>query len=104
MHVLVTDGNERAALAVTRALGRQQLKVAVGAENEDSLAAASKYCGQSFSYPSPYADERGFVARLLDVVRGLKISMVFPISEIAMSLVLRHRREFEAHTILPIPT
>jgi predicted ATP-grasp superfamily ATP-dependent carboligase len=104
MSVLITDGNERAALAVTRALGRQRLKVAVGAENEDSLAAASKYCWRSFSYPSPYADERGFVSRLLEVVKSLKISTVFPISEIAMSLVVRHRREFEAHTILPIPT
>ncbi|HEY3303676.1 MAG TPA: ATP-grasp domain-containing protein [Candidatus Binatia bacterium] len=104
MSVLITDGNERAALAVTRALGRQRLKVAVGAENEDSLAAASKYCWRSFSYPSPYADERQFVSRLLEVVKSLKISTVFPISEIAMSLVVRHRREFEAHTILPIPT
>jgi predicted ATP-grasp superfamily ATP-dependent carboligase len=104
MSVLITDGNERAALALTRALGRQRLKVAVGAENEDSLAAASKYCWRSFSYPSPYADERGFVSRLLEVVKDLKISMVFPTSEIAMALMVRHRQKFEAHTILPIPT
>ena len=104
MNVLVTDGNERAALAVTRALGRQGLQVAVGAENEASLAAASKYCWQSFSYPSPYADEGAFIARLLDVVKALKIGMVFPISEIAMALAVRHRREFEADAILPIPS
>ena len=38
--VLVTDGDERAALAVTRALGQHHVEVIVGSETERSLAAA----------------------------------------------------------------
>jgi predicted ATP-grasp superfamily ATP-dependent carboligase len=104
MRVLITDGNERSALAVTRALGRQSLQVVIGAETEHSLAAASKYCWQSFSYPSPYADTRSAAAKILDVVKHLRVGMVFPMSDITMSLVGQHRQEFEGHTILPMPS
>ena len=51
--VLITDGNERAALAVTRALGGEQVEVIVGAESQRSLAGSSRYCRQSIAYPSP---------------------------------------------------
>lgn len=104
MRILVTDGNERSALAVTRALGRRGLEVAVGAENKSSLAAASKYCRHSFAYPSPYADEDAFVGRILDIVKRLDIETIFPVSDITMSLVVQHRSEFERHTKLAIPT
>lgn len=103
MRVLITDGSQRSALAVTRALGCQDIQVAVGAENKHNLTAASKYCWQSFVYPSPYTNARGFIAKILDVVKDLHIAMVFPISDIAMSLIGQHRQEFEEHIILPIP-
>lgn len=103
MRVLLTDGNERSALAITRTLGQQYLQVVVGAEKKHSLASASKYCWQSFSYPSPYTDARGFVTQILDVVKRLQVTTVFPTSDIAMSLIGQHRQEFEEHTILPIP-
>jgi len=38
--VLVTDGQERAALAVTRSLGQAGIPVVVGAETLKSLAGA----------------------------------------------------------------
>lgn len=103
MRVLVTDGNERSALAITRALGQRDIEVIVGAETERSLAAASKYCWRSFSYPSPYGDARGFVAQMVEVVKRLKVTTVVPTSDIAMSLIGQYRHEFEKHTNLPIP-
>ena len=69
VRVLVTDGNERAALAVTRALGREGVEVIVGAESERSLAGASRFCRQCIVYPSPYQRPEQFVASLLDVVQ-----------------------------------
>jgi predicted ATP-grasp superfamily ATP-dependent carboligase len=104
MNVLVTDGNERSALAATRALGLRGLKVAVAAENENSLAAASKFCRGSFAYPSPYADEEAFVDWILDIVRRLEINTIFPVSDVTMSLVVKHRAELQRHTKLAIPT
>ncbi len=104
MNVLVTDGNERSALAVTRALGRQGLQVVIGAEHEHSLASASKYCWRSFSYPSPYTDMQGFLWKILDTIKQLQIDMVFPISDTTMLLIGQHQQEFEAYSLLPIPS
>jgi len=69
MKVLVTDGNERTALAITRALGREQVEVIVGAQSFRSLAGASRYCRQRFVYPPPYREPEQFVSRLSAAAR-----------------------------------
>jgi predicted ATP-grasp superfamily ATP-dependent carboligase len=101
--VLVTDGDERAALAVTRALGARGIEVMVGAEQKKSLAAASKYCAKSFAYPSPYRDPRGFLDCLLGAVTSRKVDALFPISDIAMHVIGPRKGDFERHTHMPIP-
>lgn len=103
MRVLVTDGNERSVLAITRALGQQSIEVVVGAETERSLAAASKYCWLAFSYPSLFEDSVGFVASILDAVRRFRVTAVFPASDGAMSLIAQQREKFADHAKLPIP-
>ncbi len=103
MRVLITDGNERAALAVTRALGRENVEVIVGAESERSLAGSSRYCWKSFVYPSPYQDPYGFVTRLLEMLRKDDVDAVFPISDIAMHVIGPERAQFERHTRIPAP-
>src|SRR5215472_7787869 len=103
MRVLITDGNERSALAVTRALGSQQLEVVVGAETRSSLAAASKYCSRSFVYPSPYSDPDGFVEKLLEIMEQERIAVVFPISDIAMQLIGKEKSRFERNAVVPAP-
>lgn len=101
--VLVTDGDERAALAVTRALGGQGIGVIVGAEVKRSLAAASRYCTTSFAYPSPYRQPDEFVDCLLGVIQKQKVDAVFPVSDIAMHVIGPRKTEFERHTSLPVP-
>lgn len=103
MSVLVTDGNERAALAVTRALGLQKIKVVIGAETERSLAGQSRYSAASFQYPSPYEDPERFVNTLLGMVVREKFDMLVPISDLAMQLIAERRDEFDQHTIIPAP-
>lgn len=103
MRVLITDGNERSALAVTRALGIQQLEVIVGAETRLSLAAVSKYCSRSFVYPSPYSDPDSFVEKLLEIVEREQITIVFPISDIAMQLIGTEKSRFERYAVVPAP-
>jgi predicted ATP-grasp superfamily ATP-dependent carboligase len=101
--VLVTDGDERAALAVTRALGRQGIRVLVGAESQCSLAGTSRYCAESFAYPSPYRQPDGFLDCIRGAVTAQEIDAVFPISDIAMHVIGPRKSEFERHTRLPIP-
>ncbi len=101
--VLVTDGNERAALAVTRALGREAIEVIVGAEARPSLAGASRYCSESFAYPSPYQDPQGFVDTLLDVVQKQRVDALFPVSDIAMHVLGPEKTRFSEFTRIPAP-
>ncbi len=103
MRVLVTDGNERAALAVTRALGREAVEVIVGAEAKRSLAGASRYCRESFSYPSPYQDPQGFVNALVDVVHKQRVDALFPVSDIAMHVIGPEKTRFAGYTHIPTP-
>lgn len=103
VRVLITDGNERAALAVTRALGREQVEVVVGADTQRSLAGSSRYCRKNFVYPSPHENPAGFVATILEMVRDHDIDAVFPISDIAMHLIGPERAQFERFTRLPSP-
>ena len=104
MKVLVTDGDERAALAVTRSLGRQGIEVVVGAMQIPSLAGVSCYCTESFVSPSPVTNPKGYVACLLNVVRGKNIGMIFPITDLATTLVGAARAQFEPAVKLPIPS
>jgi predicted ATP-grasp superfamily ATP-dependent carboligase len=101
--ILVTDGDERAALAVTRALGRHGLDVIVGAEPKRSLAGTSRYCTHSFVYPSPYKQPEEFSDCLHQLVMSRKVDAMFPISDIAMHVIGPRKNDFERHTRLPIP-
>ncbi len=104
MRVLVTDGNERAALAVTRALGREQVEVIVGAEAPRSLAGSSRYCRQSIIYPSPYQEPERFVTRLLEVAREHQVDALFPVSDIAMHVLGPEKSRFEPQIHIPTPS
>ena len=56
MKILITDGNNRAALAITRSLEQKDFKVYVGSSNISSISSSSKYCVNSFKYPHPQKD------------------------------------------------
>ncbi len=104
MKVLITDGNERAALAVTRALGSEQVEVIVGAESQRSLAGSSRYCRQSISYPSPYQEPERFIATLMEAVRTHRVDVVIPLSDIAMHVLGPEKAQFERYTHFPAPS
>ena len=61
MSVLVTPGNLRSSLAVTRSLGRQGIAVTIADECRSSLAGASRYCRASIRVPSPEREGEPFV-------------------------------------------
>ena len=93
--ILILDGNTRAALAATRSLGRRGVGVVVADETKRTLAGASRYCGESFTYPSPTANLRSFLAVVKNECSQRGIRVIFPMTEVSMAAVLRHREEFE---------
>ncbi|MFO0773261.1 MAG: ATP-grasp domain-containing protein [Nitrospiraceae bacterium] len=102
MNVVVTDGNERATLAVTRSLGREGYGVVVGAERQPSLAGTSRYCRAGFVYPSPAHDPEGFVTALETEARRHQAVLLIPMSDLAMSAIGAQRARLEASVTIPV--
>lgn len=102
MRVLVTDGENRAALAVTRSLGRRGHHVVVGERRGSALAQVSRYCGGRVTYPDPAIDEGRFVGALLDAVRDQRIDVLIPVADITTMLAAEHRGELEQYCQVPV--
>lgn len=103
MTVLVTDGNERSTLAVTRSLGRAGVDVVVGAERASSLAGASRYCRATIQYVSPYEDPEQFVEQLLAAIARHNVRVFIPMSDVAISAIGAQRARFDARVTIPLP-
>jgi len=102
--VIVPDGNERSALAVTRSLGRRGIPVFVGAETSSSLAGVSRYCRESFVYPDPWASPDEFRACLLERAKRWGARVVFPITDLAVEILGESEQRSGASIVLPIPS
>jgi predicted ATP-grasp superfamily ATP-dependent carboligase len=102
--VLVSPGNLRSALAVTRSLGRRGVAVTVADERLHSLAGASRYCRAARQVPSAALAGDAFVSALQREVEQDKHRVVIPTDDIALSLVTEARSRFEEHAVLPFPS
>lgn len=102
MRVLVTDGETRAALAITRSLGRRGHDVVVGDTRDRSLAKASRYCRRQLRYPSPTSDEAGFVAALADAVRQERVDVLLPVTDVTTAIVSEQRDAFVGACRVPM--
>ena len=103
MKILVTDGDNRAALAITRSLGRAGHFVIVSAPTAQSLAGMSRYCRRRFVYPDPYRAPAEFCVELLRFVQKEKPDVLMPVSEITTILVARYMKLLERHCRIPFP-
>ena len=89
--VLVTDGDERPALAITRSLGRKGFRVLVGAEHPVSLASASRYCAAHVTYPSPSRTPDVFRRFLREFLPGQGVDVVLPVTDVTTHEVASSR-------------
>ncbi len=92
--VLVLDGNQRSALAATRSLGRKGIPVVVADERVPNLSSCSKYCVDSFAYPSPYEHPEEFVGVVGEECRKRGVEILFPMTEISTQLVIERKSSF----------
>src|SRR5688500_8303931 len=93
--VLVTDGEQRAALAVVRSLGRAGWEVHVCSSRSSSMSGASRYCARSYQVADPLTDPHGFLADLAALVTSTEAEVLLPISEAALLVVLPQRSRFK---------
>jgi len=101
--VFVTDGGERPALAIVRALGRRGVSVWVGHDQNVSLASSSKYCARHVTYPSPRHDRRGFERFLLEFLTREHVDVVMPVTDVTTHAVCANQDVIRLHSAIAVP-
>lgn len=97
--VLITDGEQRAALAAARSLGSAGYRVHVCASSTPCIAGTSRYCATEIKVPDPLSDPSGFVAKAARIAASLDVDVLLPISEASLLAVLPTRERF--HCAIP---
>lgn len=100
--ILVTDGEQRSALATTRSLGRAGHTVYVASSAARSLAGASRYARAAAVVPDPLQSPEAFVNRVIELVDRWRIQLLLPVTESALLALLPARDRIRA--ALPFPT
>jgi predicted ATP-grasp superfamily ATP-dependent carboligase len=102
LSVFVTDGEQRATLALVRSLGREGIDVTVGSKSKDSLAGSSRYCRRQMCYPSPFEQGEAFQSSLLNEVQSGGYKVLFPMTDITTVLLARIKASLEPFVRVPI--
>lgn len=100
--VLVTDGEQRAALAIVRSLGRAGYPVYVCSSRRHSLAGASRYVRGAERVPHPARDPGGCLTAVKQLVSGWAIRVVIPVTDASLEALLPSRNELHG-VELPFP-
>lgn len=103
LRVLITDADNRSALAATRSLGARGHIVTVAAERHPALASVSRYASAVESCPRPSADPQGFVAAIVEIATRQRIDVLLPMTEITTLLLTEHQHLLPEHCRLPFP-
>lgn len=99
--VLITDGEERAALAVVRSLGRAGYAPYICSPRDRPLAGGSRHVRGEALVPDPLADPAGYVERVKELISAWKIELLLPITEPSLLALLPARDEMGARLIAP---
>ena len=92
--VLVTDGDERAALAIVRSLGSAGFEVHVCGRRRRTLAGVSRQAAHAFVAPDPLRQPADFLTALASYVETRGIDVVIPVTEPALLAVLGEHKRF----------
>jgi predicted ATP-grasp superfamily ATP-dependent carboligase len=102
LRVLVTDGEQRSALAVVRSLGRAGHEVYVAAASRRSIAGASRFARGSFVAADAATRPGEFADHVRGAVRAARIRVVLPMTDPAL-LALLARRDQVGKALIPWP-
>lgn len=100
--VLVTDGEERSALAVVRSLGRGGHHVTVCSPRARSLAAASRWAADSALVPDALHAPEAYADAIARLVGATGTDVLLPISEASLLALLPRGDALGA--IMPFPS
>lgn len=103
MVALVLDGDQRAALAITRALGRRGIEVVVGESCALNLSSSSRYCHAALTYASPTHDPSRFQAEIIQAVKAGSYRVLIPVTDVTLALISQIRPLLARDVQVPIP-
>lgn len=103
MNVLVTDGENRSALAVTRSLGRSGCNVFVAGKELGNISACSNHCRKPFKISDPLNDGGIYLQSIAEIVIREHIDVIFPMTEQSIYCLNKARKQLENHVILACP-
>lgn len=103
MNILITDGENRSALAVTRSLGKQGYRVVVVGPSDRSLSSVSRYCAKGIAVPDPLTSGNEYAAAICKICERESIDVIFPVTEQSIYLLNPMRDSFLKHIILACP-
>lgn len=103
MRVLLTDGNERVALAAARSLVRAGHAVRVAAATRVSLAGVSRGVRARPLATDPLVDPEGYAAEVGRLVGEEESDALLPMTDQSLEAVLEHRSALPAGVALPFP-
>lgn len=98
--VVVTDGDQRAALALVRSLSASGFRCVVTSSVRRSIAGVSRHAAREVLLPDALEAPATFVNDLAELARAESATLVVPISEPSMLAVLPERARF-APAIIP---
>lgn len=104
MDALITDGNQRAALAAARSLVGAGYAVAVAAHRPWSLAGVSRGVRRLRLTTDPLADPEGFAQEIGALAGQLGVRVLLPVTDASVDAVLTGARHVPPSTVLPFPS
>lgn len=103
IRVFVTDGGQRKAVPIVRALGRAGYEVTVGDSRRMSWAGFSRYCRRRVRYPDPVARPEDFVGWLKTHLSQGRYDVFLPIDEKTLDPVVACLDGLKSLAAIPVP-
>jgi predicted ATP-grasp superfamily ATP-dependent carboligase len=100
--VVVTDGEQRAALATVRSLGAAGFRPWVCSASGHSLAGASRFAAGDVAVPDPLAAPARYADAVARLAQDVGATVLLPVAEPAMLALLEHRGSM-ASARIPFP-
>jgi predicted ATP-grasp superfamily ATP-dependent carboligase len=101
--VLVTDGEQRAALAACRALEQGGYDVGVAAATRTAVSLWSRSCSRRIRVPEPRDDGAAYVEALAEVLERDEYDVLLPGSEASLLPISEQRQLVEPSVTLGLP-
>lgn len=100
--VLVTDGEQRSALAVVRSLGNSGLRVLTVSAHPLPIAGGSRFCALQLRAPDPTTCPSEFAEAVVEHSKQEHVDWVIPMTEAALRALLPDRHRLSA--LIPFPS